>query len=608
MRFPKALRRLLLGYVVLHLLAAGLFVFGLATLVRSQMVQGAREEMEAVASLLIEHVNELDLKLKDPSLPSHLKRIGDETQMRFTLILEDGAVVADSDTGVRDIGSHQTREEVLDAAKLGVGFSQRRSDTLDKQMMYFARRFKAESAADSASSDQAANDIMTENEGYVRVALPMASISAAVGKVQAYVIYFAMGLMALTGFLMAIYSSRHLRPLSQFAEAAKQIGTGVYDSPTEIPSSYDEWKVLGDAFEEMQRELKLRENRLLEGGQRLEAVLSSMIEGVIAIEQGGEVMLANRAACRMLSISKEKLVGRKMEEVRIAELTAAIDVALLERSFSKTEFTTTTDPRRTIKARVSLLANNENPGVAVVLHDVTELRQLETMRQDFVANVSHELKTPLASIKAYAETLKMGALHDPDKNLQFVQQIEFQADVLNQQIQDLLQLARVESGRKTFSVADVKVNSICELLHEQFQQKAEARDLRLEMDFEEPSPVARCDAEGLETVVRNLIVNATHYTPGGGLVSIRTRTDGDRVIVSVSDTGIGIATEQQARVFERFYRVDKARSRDMGGTGLGLAIVKHLTQAFGGTVDLESKLGKGSTFRVSLPAGRSEVS
>jgi two-component system phosphate regulon sensor histidine kinase PhoR len=307
----------------------------------------------------------------------------------------------------------------------------------------------------------------------------------------------------------------------------------------------------------------------------------------------------------MLSFHREKLVGRPLAEVvRIPELSQAIEKSQQERTFSKTEFKTIGDTSRTLKARVSMLADDDKPGIAVVLHDVTELRQLETMRQDFVANVSHELKTPLASIKAYAETLRMGAINDQERNVQFLEQIEFQADTLNQQIQDLLQLARVESGEKTFSISDIDINLICETLHRQFLDAAVGRQLELHLQLAQPSPMARCDAEAIETVVKNLIVNAIHYTPEGGRVSISTSVEGSWVVISVIDTGIGIATEQQSRVFERFYRVDKARSRDMGGTGLGLAIVKHLTQAFGGSVTLESQLGKGSKFHVRLPRSK----
>ena len=587
MNSSRTLRRLLLGYLILHLIAAAIFVLVLTGMLRNQMVRDARAEMEALASLLVEHVQGLDGKLNSPGLPEYIQEIGQETGKRFTLITDEGNVVADSTTGTRDIGPHGTRQEILIAKREGVGFSQRHSDTLDQQMMYLARRVDEEQDATG---------------GYVRVAVSMVSISEAVSSVQRYVWFFAIGLGALTALLMAFLSARFLQPLSTFAETARKIGEGEYETRTTMRHRNDEWGELGDAFEHMRTELKQRETRLVANSQRLEAVLSSMIEGVLAVEPNGEVMLANGAACRMLSFHREKLVGRKLVEVvRVPELSKAIEKSQRERTFSKTEFKTLGDSNRTLKARVSMLADEDKPGVAVVLHDVTELRQLETMRQDFVANVSHELKTPLASIKAYAETLRMGALKDESKNMQFLEQIEFQADTLNQQIQDLLQLARVESGEKTFSISDVDVNLICESLHRQFLDAALGRHLELQLKLNQPSPIARCDADAIETVVKNLIVNAIHYTPEGGRVSILTTVEDSEVVISIVDTGIGIAPDQQTRIFERFYRVDKARSRDMGGTGLGLAIVKHLTQSFGGTVTLESQLGKGSSFHVRLP-------
>ena len=593
MNSSRTLRRLLLGYLVIHLIAAGIFVLVLTGMLRNQMVRDARAKMDALASLLVEHVQGLDGTLNAPSLPDYVEAIGQKTGMRFTLITADGKVVADSSTGTRDIGPHGDREEVLIANKEGVGFSQRHSDTLNQQMMYLAKGVVGQG-----------DDL--GGSGYVRVAVSMGSISEAVSAVQRYVWAFALGLGALSAMLMAFLSATSLQPLTTFSEAARKVGEGDYESVPLAFNRKDEWGKLGDAFEQMKLELRRRESRLEENSQRLEAVLSSMIEGVLAIQPDGEVMLANGAACRMLSLDRDKLVSRKLDEVvRIPELTQAVETCRHERTFSKAEFKTIGEPIRTLKARVSMLADEDKPGVAVVLHDVSELRQLETMRQDFVANVSHELKTPLASIKAYAETLRLGAIHDQDKNIQFLEQIEFQADTLNHQIQDLLQLARVESGEKTFSISDIDVNMISETLHRQFLDSALGRQLELHLQLAQPTPLARCDAEAIETVVKNLIVNAIHYTPEGGRVSISTSVDDGWVVISVIDTGIGIAPEQQARVFERFYRVDKARSRDMGGTGLGLAIVKHLTQAFGGTVTLESQLGKGTQFHVRLPQSKS---
>ena len=320
--------------------------------------------------------------------------------------------------------------------------------------------------------------------------------------------------------------------------------------------------------------------------------------------------MANGAACKMLELTRPEIVNKQLFEiVRIPELIASVEKTQTERSFSKTEFKTLTKPQKTLRARVSVLADENQPGVVVVLNDVTELRKLETMRQDFVANVSHELKTPLASIKAYSETLLMGAINDKEKSVDFVKQIEFHADLLNEQIQDLLLLAKVESGEGAFSISDVDLNHVCRSTVEQFSKLAQDHGLNLNLDLTDQALIARVDASAVETMIKNLLVNAIHYTLEGGTVTLstgKTSTETkDEATIRVTDTGIGIAKDQQARVFERFYRVDKSRSRDIGGTGLGLAIVKHLSQSFGGSVHLESQLGKGCQFEIRLPSAES---
>ncbi|MFK7767430.1 MAG: ATP-binding protein [Mariniblastus sp.] len=610
MKFPLALRRMLIGYLVLHLLAVGFFVLVLTYIVRNQMIRDAQSRMSTMTSMLSEHISELKDEFDEDSLLDHLTRLGKKTDMRFTLIRNDGTVAVDSITGVRDIGPHGTREEILLAKDEEVGFSERYSTTLEKPMMYFARKYHLRAANDSAIQPNRENQSTFKSSpqppidpGYIRVAVPSVSINSAIRSIQAYVWVFAIALSALTAFIMAIFSARSLQPLTLFTQAARRIGVGKYNSAPAVLHRTDEWGELGDAFKQMQTELTRREDRLVENSQRLEAVLSSMIEGVLAIAPTGEVMLANGAACEMLSISHVDLVGRKLLEiVRIPELRLAIEQAQLQRTFSKTEFKTLLEPQRTILVRVAMLANKEKSGVAVVLHDVTELRQLETMRRDFVANVSHELKTPLSSIKAYAETLRLGALYDTDKNLSFVEQIESQAELLNKQILDLIQLARVESGKEAYQITDVDLSQTCTQCSKQLSTAAKDADIELMLDLADEPIHAQADHQAIETLVTNLVVNAIHYTPAGGSVTIATRREDEWSVLEVRDTGIGIAPDQQARIFERFYRVDKARSRDKGGTGLGLAIVKHLTQAFGGNVKLESQLGKGSNFIIRLPA------
>jgi two-component system phosphate regulon sensor histidine kinase PhoR len=330
-----------------------------------------------------------------------------------------------------------------------------------------------------------------------------------------------------------------------------------------------------------------------------------MIEGVLALDSHGAVMLANQAACEMLGLSQAQLLGRQLLElVRIPQLRQAIDETRQNRTFSSVEFQTLDLPRKIISARVSILTDEREPGVTLVLQDITELRHLENMRRDFVANVSHELKTPLSSIRAYTETLLMGAINDPENNVQFIQQIDTQAQLLYEQIMDLLQLAKVEAGQAMLDITRIPVGEVCEEVVRLRQAEATSRSIQLNLQPAGEEALAQADWEALRIIIDNLVSNAIRYTPEGGSVNVTWGKEGTEVFVSVTDTGIGIAPEHQPRIFERFYRVDKARSRELGGTGLGLSIVKHLVQVLGGSVRLTSKLGKGSTFQIRVPAAK----
>lgn len=551
------------------------------------MMENAKEKMTAMALVLREHVNQSDEGLSSEGLVDHVESIGVETGYRFTLVTQEGTVVADSKTGSKDIGPHGDRPEIREAMVRKIGFSERHSATLNIPMMYLAVAMKG-----------------NENSGgFVRVAVSAVSINASIGSLQRYMTLFVISLSVLTGFLMVAFTTRMMRPLGQFADSARGIMAGNYDRIPEQFRRDDEWGELANAFNQMQTVLAERERGLRENSHRLEAVLSSMIEGVISIDHEGVVQLANNAACRMLALARPELIGRKLLDIaRFPELNRAVQNTLAQKKFTKTEFTTVGEPRKTILAQVSSLINDGiSEGAAIVIYDVTELRQLETMRSDFVANVSHELKTPLASIRAYAETLKMGALNDSEKNLHFVNQIEAQADVLNQQIQDLIQLARVESAEETFEIDSVDLVKVGRECINLFASQANKRKIDLEFVAKLDSVNAEVDWEAVKTILNNLISNALHYTGEEGRVVVEILQGEQFATLRVSDTGIGIPADQQARVFERFYRVDKARSRDLGGTGLGLSIVKHLAQALGGNVELDSQVGKGSTFQVQLP-------
>jgi two-component system phosphate regulon sensor histidine kinase PhoR len=345
-----------------------------------------------------------------------------------------------------------------------------------------------------------------------------------------------------------------------------------------------------------------------EFGDRLNSVLNNMIEGVIVLDDRCRVIYANESSLSLLSVELETLQDRSfLEAVRNPTIEQVVDRCFSRKETVKTEFETIRGLRRTLALRASWMPSETRKRAMLVFNDVTNLRHLENMRRDFVANVSHELKTPLASIKAYSETLRMGGLDDLENRVGFVATIEEQANRLHQLIIDLIHLGRIEEGRTAFQITNVDMCSLLEERVQTFRDDARKAQIMLEIDTPEEEIWGRADDEGMQTIIDNLISNAIRYTPPEGRVLVSCKTNGDHVTIEVSDTGIGIAPEQQERVFERFYRVDKARSREKGGTGLGLSIVKHLVQSFGGKMTLKSTIGRGSTFSVSVPLATSQA-
>ncbi len=364
---------------------------------------------------------------------------------------------------------------------------------------------------------------------------------------------------------------------------------------------------LADTFNRLAPQIEARLSTLEGDHQLMGAVLGGMTEGVIAVDARRRLLFANRAAERLFALGPNP-VGRLVAElIRSPKVQEAVDATLANPSAYRVEIDLASMDTRQLGGARSLavqgtpLPGSPPPGAVLVFHDVTDLRRLERMRQDFVANASHELKTPLAAIKAYTETLIDGALHDDEVNVRFLEQIDEQADRLNRLIQDLLSLARVESGQDAFKHDPVRLAPILRKIVASHESRAHAGGLAYSKEEIEGDPWVRADDEALRQILDNLIDNAIKYTPEGGKVLIACRSVLERVVITVTDTGIGIPRDDLPRVFERFYRVDKARSRDLGGTGLGLSIVKHLVQSLGGQVAVESRPGHGTTFRVALP-------
>ena len=393
-------------------------------------------------------------------------------------------------------------------------------------------------------------------------------------------------------------------PLAKLSQSVRELAAGDDGKPPSANAA-DEMAMLSADVEQIRRKLSRGVGELQTNAERLQAVLSSMREGVLAIGPDKTILLANGAGRELLEFSAAEPVGRPFLEVtRARPVFEAVLDAFEQAEPIQREFDAVGTQRRRLALRANRLPGNPCPGVMVVLHDVSEIRRLENLRRELVANVSHELKTPLAAIKAYAETLRLGAVNDPEHNLAFVTRIEEQAERLHQLILDMLQIARVEAGEETFDIVDVPLREVFDECAAQFAAAAAARQIELSVDTPGEEVLVRADEEGVRTILSNLVDNALKFTPAGGRVAVRAMPNHRFVALEVQDTGIGIAEKDQARVFERFYRADKARSRELGGTGLGLSIVKHLAQAFGGSVGLDSQLREGSTFRVTLPRAK----
>lgn len=393
---------------------------------------------------------------------------------------------------------------------------------------------------------------------------------------------------------------RLLQPLQTLSDDVRELAAAEEATTLRITRD-DEFGLLAASFNQMRQKLAQRFEQQQENSERLQTVLGSMVEGVIAVARDKTVLFANTASRQLLDFPRGEPIGRPLLELTRNRLISEAAAEAFDADGDVVrELDTTGAPRRTLSLRATRLPGQPCPGIVLVLHDISEIRRLENLRREFVANVSHELKTPLAAVKAYAETLRMGAINDPEHNLMFVARIEEQADRLHELILDILQIARIEAGQAVFDIVDVYVADVLEEAQAQFADNAAARQIQLRLEMPPSDLTVRGDEEGVRTIVNNLVDNAIKYTPEGGTVTIRCQQDNQTATLEVEDTGIGIAEQHLARIFERFYRADKARSREMGGTGLGLSIVKHLTQSFGGQVSVQSSERKGSIFRVQL--------
>ncbi len=518
--------------------------------------------------------------------------------VRVTLIDAAGRVIGDSGVSPEQVASlenHAKREEVLEANERGEGSAIRPSPTLGTRMIYVARRAPRPELGVAV----------------IRLSVPLTEVDHALASARRAV---AIGTAASLAMALALFGfGAHLltAPIRRVTTAALRMADGELSARAPVRGK-DEVAMLGRALNGLAAQLSGSIEELRDERDVLSGILDGMGEGVLLVDEANRVVLANRAL-RQLARFGDDAVGRSVVELlRSASFQEALEAAREAASPKNTsgegESAVTREVElgpvltRRLIVRVSRLPQGERGSLLAVFHDVTDLRRLETIRTDFVANVSHELRTPVTAISTAVETLLCGALDDPADAREFAEVIDRHSRRLRQLVDDLLDLAKIEAKGFRLALRDADVAPIVDQAARMLEAAARGRHVKVDAQIAPSLPRVHVDSRALEQVLSNLLDNAIKYGGEGATVRVAARAKGKDVEITVSDDGPGIPTQHVNRIFERFYRVDPGRSRDLGGTGLGLSIVKHLTELMHGSVEVESEPGRGATFRVSLPA------
>jgi two-component system, OmpR family, phosphate regulon sensor histidine kinase PhoR len=539
--------------------------------------------------------------------------LGQKMSLRVTLMNAQGIVLGDSvvpEPGLANLENHADRPEIQAALKTGEGMSVRFSETLQTEMLYVAATLPG---PDSQGA-------------IVRLAMPLRDVGLMKRPIsRAIWISSAMGLAL--AVLLAYGSSVYVsRPLVEMTRVARNLASGIPAQRYPAGAISRELKELALALNEMRQQIESRIELVTLEKSRLEAVLSSITEGILVTEQSGRVSMANREFEKLFGVTQDPVGRMPIELVRHREVQNAIEETLKTGQVVFLDLTLSGGLERHLDVHVAPIKQGDRSvGSVTVFYDITELRRLERIRKDFVANVSHELRTPLTAIKGCAATLADGALADREAAKRFVDMINTHADRLHSLVEDVLDLSRMESGTVQVEREKCAVDELVSGAIEQVRSQSVTRKINLIVSLGEPVFVV-CDYKLIERALVNLLDNAIKYTQEGGTVRVvlnrftkepdgrsemesalgqtpagHPKVPGKRVGLEIQDTGIGIPLSAISRIFERFYRVDLGRSRALGGTGLGLSIVKHIMEAHGERVYVESQQGRGSTFGLTLP-------
>ncbi len=548
------------------------------------------EELKTRARTVENRMLEDNLDIEVSKIDTLCKKLAQVMKCRITIVLPSGEVIGESDENPLEMENHLKRPEIQKALNGALGKSIRYSNTLSKSMMYIAIPLSDHNRNVSA---------------VIRTSISTSAIEYTLGIVYFNIVIVGVVVALIAALICLFVSHRISQPLHKMKQVADRFARGDFSMRLNVSNS-EEISHLAKAMNYMAEQLDARIKTINHQRKQQEAIFASMVEGVIAVDKDNRLISLNYAAAQLLDVKSDDITNKRIDEV-IAnpELYQVIKQALLNHEIIEGEIVITNQERRFLKAHGAAMqdSNGAQIGSVIVLHDVTTVRRLENLRRDFVANVSHELKTPITSIKGFVETLMEGALDDRDDAMRFLGIIARQTDRLNAIIEDLLSLSRVEQGKEQDSIPKEhsSINNLIQSAIECCKNNSQEKNINIIIVNQEDI-IANINPPLLEQAVVNLIDNAVKYSESGSQIQIEVTCKNDLISINVQDWGCGIMEEHLPRIFERFYRVDKARSRKLGGTGLGLAIVKHITQTHGGYVTVTSEYGSGSTFSIHLPA------
>lgn len=517
-----------------------------------------------------------------------IDQVSRQLNARITVIDNTGKVIGETSYNANKMENHLTRPEVKQAVEGKTGKQIRYSTTLQVDFMYIAQPIYKNGNV----------------VGIVRLSTPVHEIKGIMRSINKNILLALIPGLVLSLILVYRITISITRPIKEIKNAAVEITQGKLDTTINVMGN-DEVSELAKAIDFMADSLQEKINSIRDKNTRMEAILSSVVSGIIAVDSNENILFINPKAQAMLNISEGDIEGKHLLEViRNNKIDNMIKGILENKSFEEYEITLNYPAEQVLRLYSNAIKYPESNiiiGIIIIIQDITEIRKLEKMRSEFVANVSHELKTPLTSIKGFVETLKAGAIEDQDTAIRFLNIIEDESDRLNRLISDILSLSELENKKiKTRSETIHTVDKIMEIVS-LLQTQAGNKNIKLMAKVEPDVRNLKGDPDQFKQMMINLVDNAVKYTPEGGSVEVSASNYGNDVVIKVKDTGIGISKEHIPRLFERFYRVDKARSRNVGGTGLGLAIVKHIVMHFEGKIEVNSEVGRGTEFTLQIP-------